>query len=66
MGQAEFYVKKFDRMSGVLGDAGLSLIRLSKYEEEGGMELARYTQSMESVQAVSRDFYDDLKISMVV
>jgi len=50
---AEFYVKKFDRMSGVLGDSGLSLIRLSKYEEESGMELARYTQSMQSVQALT-------------
>ena len=50
--QAEIYVKKFDRMSGVLGDMGLSLIRLSKYDEEGGMELARFTHVTESVQAV--------------
>lgn len=40
-------------MSGILGDMGLALIRLSKFEEEGGMELARYTASMESTQAVS-------------
>lgn len=39
-------------MSGVLGDMGLALIRLSKYEEEGGMELARYTHATASVKAV--------------
>jgi len=39
-------------MSGVLGDTGLALIRLSKYEEESGRELARLRDITDSVQTV--------------
>ena len=55
MVQAERLVKKFDRMGAVLGDLGLSFIKLSKYEEFEGSERARFTDTVSCAQALSSD-----------
>lgn len=52
---AEKLVKKFDRMGAVLGDLGLSFIKLSRYEEIDGTERARFTDTVSCAQALSSD-----------
>eukprot|EP00210_Caulerpa_lentillifera_P003070 g2932.t1 len=52
---AEVFVKKFDKMSSVLGDMGLALIKMSKYEEEEGMELTKAYNTTTSLQRFSNN-----------
>jgi len=52
---AEKLVKKYERMGAVLGDLGLSFIKLSKYEEIEGSERARFTDTVSCAHALSSD-----------
>ena len=53
--QAEKLVKKYERMGAVLGDLGLSFIKVSRYEEVEGTERARFTDTVSCAQALSSD-----------
>lgn len=42
-------------MGAILGDMGLSLIKLSKFEEVEGMERARYTDTLSCTRSIISD-----------
>lgn len=43
-------------MSAVLGDMGLALIKVSKYEEEEGIDLTKAYDTSNSIEKVSSHF----------
>lgn len=53
--QAETMVTKMEEHANALGDFGLSLIKLSKFESEEGSSLGRYTHQGAATNAISAE-----------
>ncbi|PSC68192.1 sorting nexin 2A [Micractinium conductrix] len=53
--RAEALVKEFEEMGAVIGDLGLSLVKLGKFEEEEGAKCGRYTELGVGAAAVAAD-----------
>lgn len=53
--QAERMVKEFEEMGAVMGDLGLSLVKLGKYEEEEGGKCGQYTEMGVGARSVAAD-----------
>ena len=53
--QAEKMVSQFEEMGNVLGDLGLALIAMAKYEDEEGARTGSYTDSSAASKDISAD-----------
>lgn len=53
--QAEQVVAKMSEAGNALGDFGLSLIKLSKFEDERGVSLGAYTRQAAASKAMAAD-----------
>ena len=53
--QAEKMVSSFEEMGNVLGDLGLALIAMAKYEDEEGAKTGSYTDSSAAARDISAD-----------
>lgn len=53
--QAEKMVSQFEEMGNVLGDLGLALIAMAKYEDEEGARTGSYTDSSAAAKDISAD-----------
>ncbi|KAK9805542.1 hypothetical protein WJX72_004051 [[Myrmecia] bisecta] len=53
--KAEKVVSKFEDVGNVLGDLGLSLIKIAKFEEEEGTKCGQYTESAAHSKTISAD-----------
>lgn len=53
--QAEKMVSQFEEVGNVLGDVGLALIAMAKYEDEDGTKTGSYTDSSAAAKDISAD-----------
>ena len=53
--QAERAVSRFEEAGGVLGDLGMALIRLAKFEGEQGVASATYSASAPDCRSLAAD-----------
>ena len=53
--QAEKSVAKFEETGGVLGDLGMALIRLGKFEDEDGTACGAYSASASASRSIAAD-----------
>lgn len=53
--QAERLVSKFEQLGSVIGDLGLSAIKLAKFEDTDGSRCGAYTDSSMASKAISAD-----------
>ncbi|EFN57618.1 hypothetical protein CHLNCDRAFT_142705 [Chlorella variabilis] len=53
--RAELMVKEFEEMGAVMGDLGLSLMKLAKYEDEEGSKCGQYSDLGVGARAVGAD-----------
>ena len=52
--EAEFMIKRMEKVADAFGDFGLSAIKTSKFEEEEGTRNGKYSESGEHIRAVSQ------------
>ena len=55
LSQAEKAVAKFEETGGVLGDLGMSLIRVGKFESEDGTSCGAYSASAAASRSIAAD-----------
>ena len=55
MSQAETMVSQFEEMGTSLGDLGLALIAMAKYEDEEGAKTGSYTDSSAAARDIAAD-----------
>lgn len=48
-------MSKFEELGGVLGDLGLSLVKLAKFEDETGSRTGTYTEAGAAAKLISSD-----------
>ncbi len=53
--QAERLVSRLEEVGGVLGDLGLALIKVAKYEDEEGARSGAYTLSASASKAIAAE-----------
>jgi len=53
--KAEHLVKRLEEVGNVLGDIGLSFIKVAKFEDEDGLRCGQYTQSGAASKAIAAD-----------
>lgn len=53
--QAETMVSQFEEVGTVLGDLGLALIAMAKYEDEEGAKTGSYTDSSSAARDIAAD-----------
>lgn len=53
--QAEHLVKRLEDMGNVLGDIGLSFIKVAKFEDEDGLRCGQYTESGAACKSIAMD-----------
>jgi len=53
--KAEYLVKRLEEVGNVLGDIGLSLIKVAKFEDEDGLRCGQYTESGTASKVVAAD-----------